>query len=343
MTMFNDLFEIDNSNLEKTTNTGSSSGISLRQQNKMSFVDKFKIPYVDGLEWDKTVGYFEIERMGICGNLIRFKGDEYKRRLKSLVDLKACSKQEADWLINEVHEVQRFQDGICMKEKNHSGPCKKSPYIPKSVEGEVLKASWAHEGADKNPYCNRGAPRNCLTQFDDESAKQMKQTNKNTGCQEDNLNLGIVLSKGATKYMCGLSHLDMISIAFNFESAEKKFDSVPDDYKNIMDKKWKELKEFHYKNHMVIYNDNNKYQDPMAWYTPITIESFGGSRGFDAIEFGHVVPVSEEVWQTRPYNVLPLTRQTNLMQSNNSVRDTLIHFQKMGQGLTEKFGKILKK
>lgn len=307
----------------------------------MSFVEKFKIPYNESVEWDRTVGKPEIERLDLCGRVLPDQGKEYLRRGASLVkNLDACTQEEWNWLHDEVYTKQQFCDTVCVKEKGHTGDCSFTPYRPVEFKGEVLKGAWSHEGADKNPYCNRGARRNCLTMFDSETEKLLRQKNKEMGLKSENLNLGIVLSKGASKYMCGLAHIDILAVSFHISDAEVTFKTFPDTFKDILKTRWKELVTFYESKYMIIENKEGKYQDPMDWDTPVTINSFGGGRGPNQMEFGHIDPVSEQEWKTRPNNVLPLFRRTNLMQSNNSVKETLKHFQKMGAILTERFGEI---
>ena len=338
MNVFTKLFEENTKIIDEQPTE--SPKLTLMSNKHSSFVEKFKIPYNESVEWDKTVGRPEIERLGLCGRILADEGKAYLRRGNSLVNnLGACTQQEWNWLHDEVYTNQRFCDTVCVQEKGHTGDCSFTPYRPQEFKGEVLKGSWTHEGAKPNPFCNRGARRNCLTMFDSETEKSLRQKNKEMGLKEENLNLGIVLSKGASKYMCGLAHIDILAVCFHISDAEICFKDVPDTFKDILKTRWKELVDFYKGNCIIIENEQGNYQDPMDWKTPVTVNSFGG-KGNDSMQFGHVDPVSEQEWKTRPNNVLPLFRRTNLMQSNNSVKETLKHFQKMGAILTERFGEI---
>ena len=165
-----------------------------------SFIERFKVPYNESIEWDKTVGLPEIQRLGLCGNIIKDRGKEYVRRLDSLKNnLNRITQNEVDWLLDEVHNKSQFTASVCVKEKGHSGPCSKAPYIPAAIEGEVLKAPWAHEGADPNPLQNRGGSRNGLIQLSQEDVKDIRQQNKDIGIKTENCNLGINLNKGGSK------------------------------------------------------------------------------------------------------------------------------------------------
>lgn len=306
-----------------------------------SFVEKFKIPYTESLTWDSTIGIHEMGRLGLCGNIIADRGNEYNRRLNSLKNnLNRVTQSEIDWLLEEVHSKQQFTASVCMKEKGHSGPCSKSPYIPKAFEGEVLKGPWVHEGADKNCLQNRGGSRNGLIQFSKEIVKSIRQQNKDIGIKPENCNLGINLNKGASKYMCGLAHLDMISIAFNIKDAKKLFDTVPDDFKSIMDLRWQELKKYYYNQKIKIFDENDNYQDPFKCET-VKISQFGTKEELlERMQFGHVTPVNENRYETRPFNVLPITRWANLMQSSASVSETMKVIQEMGDKYRKEFGNL---
>lgn len=307
----------------------------------MSFVEKFRVPYAESQLWDREQGQPQLARLGLCGQIIPDRGREYQRRLQSLaVNLSRITSEESQWLIQEVRENQQFTASVCVRERGHSGPCKKDPYIPRLIEGEVLKGPWAHEGADPNPLQNRGGSRNGLIQLDAQTVSEIRQQNKQMGVKAENCNLGINLNKGASKYMSALAHLDMISIAYHIEGAEPLFDSVPDQYKQIMDQRWRELKDHYYQHQIRIFDDQDHYQDPFTFKT-VRLTQFGTREPLlERMQFGHVTPVNEQRWETRPFNVLPLTRWSNLMQSSASVPETMQMIQRMGDCYRREFGDL---
>jgi len=133
----------------------------------------------------------------------------------------------------------------------------------------------------------------------------------------------------------------MITIAFNLKDAKPLFDTVPDDYKSIMHLRWKELKDYFYEHKIKIFDDNDHYQDPFTFET-VRISQFGTKEELlQRMQFGHVTPVNEDRYETRPFNVLPITRWSNLMQSSASVSSTMQAIQSMGDKYRKEFGSLV--
>lgn len=294
----------------------------------MSFVEKFKIPYFESRQWDIEVGIPEIDRLKLCGKLIPSRGTEHTRRKQSLINLGYLTENESSFL--EEINIEGFQDCVCMKERNHQGPCSKTPYKPigsdKTVKGIIQKITdpFNNPGGDPNPLQNRGGSRNGLIQLDNLTEKSIRQKNKDIGIKEENKNLGIRLSMGSSKYMMALAYLDMVACVYHVKDAKKLFD-LPHGFEKIVEQRWEELKLYYDSKRLPIFNNNNFLQDPIL-QIPIELDWFGkGHEDLMGVQFGHVDPISENKWMTRPLNVLPITRKSNLIQSNDSLYNVMLN------------------
>lgn len=303
-------------------------GGTLRKTTTNSFVERFKIPYNESVEWDQTVGKPEIERLGLCGKTISSRGSEHTRRKESLINLGFLTEQESNFL-EDVNQ-DGFQDSICMKEAGHQGPCSKAPYKPKGVDkttkGIIQKITdpFNNPGGDPNPLQNRGGSRNGLIQLDNASEKLIRQKNKTIGIRPENKNLGIRLAMGGSKYMMALAYLDMMACIYNVKGAKGLF-KFPPAFEKIVQQRWQELKDYYFEKELPIFDDHDNLQDPILSVT-VDIDWFGkGHEDLMGIQFGHVDPISEEKWMTRPFNVLPITRKTNLIQSNDSLFNVMLN------------------
>jgi hypothetical protein len=291
-----------------------------------SFVEKFKIPLREGQEWDRTVGVLEIARLGLCGKKIEARGEAFERRTSSLKTLDFLSDEDGIYL-GQVYATG-FCDKICLKEKNHVGKCQATPYTADSTNevsrgiNQKITDPFNNPGGDPNPLQNRGGSRNGLIQLDGDTEKSIRQKNKDIGILKENTNLGIRLSMGSTKYMMALAYLDMYAMIMKVPLAETYLEPSRE-FKKILDQRWQELKTFYQDKGLIIYTEDDHLQDPIQ-HTAIKLEQFGqGHTDLMGIQFGHVDPISEEKWMTRPFNVLPLTRKTNLIQSNDSLYNVL--------------------
>ncbi len=293
-----------------------------------SFIEKFKIPYNESVEWDRTVGRPEVERLGLCGKIIPSRGTEHIRRKQSLRNLGYLTEEGSTYL-DKVRE-DGFQDCICMKEKGHDGPCAKTPYKPKGVDkitkGIIQKITDPHNNPGGDPNClqNRGGSRNGDIQLDSVNEKLIRKTNKEIGVKPENCNLGIRLAMGASKYMMALAYLDMMACIYNVKDAKSLF-NFPSAFEKIVQQRWKELKDYYNEKRLPIFDSNDNFQDPILGIT-IDIDWFGkGHEDLMGIQFGHVDPINEDKWMTRPFNVLPITRKTNLIQSNDSLFNVMLN------------------
>jgi hypothetical protein len=122
--------------------------------------------------------------------------------------------------------------------------------------------------------------------------------------------------------MMALAYLDMYAMIMRVPLAEAYLEPTAA-FKKILDQRWQELKTFYQSKELIIYTEDDCLQDPIQ-HSAIKLEQFGqGHTDLMGIQFGHVEPISEEKWMTRPFNVLPLTRKTNLIQSNDSLYNVL--------------------
>jgi hypothetical protein len=209
-------------------------------------------------------------------------------------------------------------------EKGHSGSCSAIPYLPngkdKITNGIIqkLKDSFTNPGDDPNKGANRSHKRNFPLAHDKETRSEWYKWNKETGFKKENQNAVLRLNMVATGYMMGLAFIDIYSCILHSKGSEKYLDVSPK-FRQVLDQRWDELKKLYAEKHIKIYNDNDYLQDPILWET-IEIDWYGkGGEDLKGIQFGHVEPVSEVRWMTRPGNVLPITRETNLNQSSASL------------------------
>jgi hypothetical protein len=291
-----------------------------------SFVEKFKIPLTEGQDWDRTVGAPEVERLGLCGKNIESRGEAFERRTESLKKLNFLNDEDGTYL-GQVYS-SGFCNTICLKEKNHVGKCQSTPYKSNTANeigrgiNQKITDPFSNPGGDPNPLQNRGGSRNGLIQLDNNTEKSIRQKNKDIGILKENTNLGIRLAMGSTRYMMALAYLDMYAMIMRVPLAEAYLEPTAA-FKKILDQRWQELKTFYQSKELIIYTEDDCLQDPIQ-HSAIKLEQFGqGHTDLMGIQFGHVEPISEEKWMTRPFNVLPLTRKTNLIQSNDSLYNVL--------------------
>jgi hypothetical protein len=292
------------------------------------FVEHFKTPYNESVEWDRTIGIPETARLGLCGKNIEGSGTAFERRLDSLKNLGFLTEEDGRYL-GQVY-TSKFCDKICIKESGHSGACQSTPYGARNTVNDKINTGinqkitdpFSNPGGDPNPLQNRGGSRNGLIQLDNSTEKAIRQRNKNIGIKKENTNLGIRLAMGSSKYMMALAYIDMYAMVMRVPSIEEYL-NPPAAFKSILDTRWQELKEYYQNKGLFIYTTDDHLQDPIL-HSPIQLEQFGqGHTDLMGIQFGHVEPISEERWMTRPFNVLPLTRKTNLIQSNDSLYNVL--------------------
>ena len=320
-----------------------------------SFVEKFKIPYNESVEWDRTVGKPEIERLGLCGNTNTTKKSKVKgtnkftwqARLDKLEESGQLSTSDRDFL--EELESKGFQDKVCILPKGHKGKCSHKPYLPKVtkeirakkgekksalqkiIEGLVYKICDPENnpGGDPLPLQNRGGSRNNLTMIDKETEKTIRALAKKKRKTKYYKNLAIRLSMGASNTMISLAILDMLALVYHVKGAKEIFETqseITPEYVNILKQRWKELKNSNLfaDRPLVIFDENDNLQSPISNKT-IELEQFGkGHTDLQGIQFGHIQPISEDKWMTRPSNVMPLPRHCNLKQSNSSLNDVPI-------------------
>jgi hypothetical protein len=321
----------------------------------MSFIAKFKIPYQESLDWDRTVGQSEIERLGLCGQFISTKKSKVKGTDKFTWQVR-FDKLEQSGKLNfleraflEELEKDRFQDKVCILLKDHKGKCSNKPYLPKvpkhmrakkseekSRIQKIIEGLFAkicdpenNPGGDPLPYQNRGGSRNNLTMVDKDTAKEIRALAKKSKKEKYFTNLAIRLSMGASSTMISLGILDMLVCSYHVKDAKEifsKYSNITPEYIKILEQRWKELKDINLKaaRPLVIFDKHNNLQSPINNKT-IELEQFGkGHTDLTGIQFGHIQPVSELKWMTRPGNIIPLPRHCNLKQSNSSLNDVPI-------------------
>jgi hypothetical protein len=302
------------------------------------FVDLFKIPFNDGIEYDNNTGRPELQRLGCCcKEIVAKRKTQYKIRMKKLIEANALTQEDSDWLTKI--EQEGFQNSICIKEKNHKGRCSRVPYLPKEfkfgktpkenrdpfkvgVNGIIakIKDPVNNPGGDPCPLQNRGGSRNNITMLDKNTEKQLRQYAKDKRKEKYYVNLGIRLSMGATKYMIATAVLDMFTMIYFTKDAKGIFE-IPKNFENILKQRWEELKNHHLNDGLIIFDRYNNLQDPVDHRT-IDIKDYGvGHTDLRGIQFGHIKPIREDKWMSRGGNVMPLPRGSNLKQSNSDLKD----------------------
>jgi hypothetical protein len=307
------------------------------------FVDLFKVPLAEGQAWDIETGVPEITRLNLCGKTIVSSGEAFERRTDSLKKLGFLSEQDGAYL-GQIYS-EGFCNKICIKEYGHTGKCQATPYTSKNINeisrgiNQKITDPFNNPGGDPNPLQNRGGSRNGLIQLDGDTEKLIRQKNKQIGILKENTNLGIRLAMGSTKYMMALAYIDMYAMIMKVPNAEDHL-KPSTAFKKILDIRWKELKDYYQNKGLIIYTEDDFLQDPIQ-HTAIQLEQFGqGHKDLMGIQFGHVEPINEEKWMTRPFNVLPLTRKTNLIQSNDSLYNVLNDMKRCVENQTLRLTKI---
>lgn len=292
----------------------------------MSFVEKFKIPYAESLDWENQIGQFEITRLNLCGNVITKKSSVFEHKFKIQLKSGFMSDIEGQFIRDVVD--MGFMDCICVKEKGHTGPCSAIPYLPKGKDKiskgieQKLKDSLTNPGDDPKKGANRSHSRNFPLAHDKETRPLWYEYNKKTNFLKENENAVLRLSMVSSKYMMALAFIDIFACIYHSKGAKGYLDINPN-FEKILKTRWEELKDLYATKKIKIYDDNDCLQDPILHQT-IEIDWYGkGGEDLKGIQFGHVDPVSEEKFQTRPGNVLPLTRETNLNQSSASLYDVM--------------------
>jgi hypothetical protein len=293
----------------------------------MSFVDKFKIPYVDGVEWDKTVGKPMVSRLGLCGNRIPSKSKAYHDKKSYLAEAKFLDTNDIQWYKENIDSTN-WMDTICVREKGHLGKCKCEPYLPSGNDKisngitQKLKDPLTNPGDDPDKGANRSHKRIFPLAFDKETRASWYEYNKSTGFLEQNQNIALRLPMVCTGLMAGLAYIDMYACILNSKGSDQYLD-IPESFRNILSIRWEELKKLFEAKKIKIYDQDGFLQDPILWET-IQIDWYGnGASDLKGIQFGHVDPIREDKWMTRPGNVLPITRETNLNQSSASLYDVM--------------------
>jgi len=287
-----------------------------------SFVEKFKIPYAESLVWDNTVGRPSIERLGLCGKNIDSNSSVYDHKFKVQKDSGFMSEDEGIYLTEAVKGG--FMNCVCVKEQNHTGACSPNPYLPKGTDKiskgieQKLKDPLTNPGDDPNKGANRSHKRNFPLAHDKETRSDWYKWNKENGFKQEHQNAVLRLVMVASGHMMSLAFIDIYACVLHSKGSEKYLDINPK-FRNILEQRWAELKELYAEKHIKIYDENDYLQDPILWET-IEIDWYGkGGEDLKGIQFGHVEPVSEGKFMTRPGNVLPITRETNLNQSSASL------------------------
>jgi hypothetical protein len=293
----------------------------------LSILDNFKIPFAESCEWDKNVGTIEISRLNLCGKTIRSKGNVYQHKKDMLLESGFLSSNDYLWLTENIEEPM-WMSTYCVKEAGHTGPCSCNPYLPKGKDKiskgieQKLKDPLTNPGDDPKKGANRSHKRNFPLAFDKNERARWYEYNKETGFRKELSNIALRLPMVSSPLMMGLAYIDMFACIWHSKDARQHLE-VPTEFETILHHRWQELKEFYASKRLRIYNDNDQLQDPILWET-IEVDWYGkGHEDLKGIQFGHVDPISEDKWMTRPYNVLPITRETNLNQSSASLYDVM--------------------
>ena len=293
----------------------------------MSILNSFKVPFAEASHWDKTVGTFEGGRLGLCCNTVKGKGNVYQHKKDMLLESGFITQDDYEWLTAAI-EDNHWMDTICVREAGHKGRCSCNPYLPKGKDKiskgieQKLKDPLTNPGDDPNKGANRSHKRNFPLAFDKNDRARWYEYNKETGFRKELQNIALRLPMVSSPYMMALAYIDMFACIW-YSKDSRQYLEIPKNFEKILDQRWKELKDFYAGKKLKIYNDNDQLQDPILWET-IEIDWYGkGHEDLKGIQFGHVDPIREDQWMTRPNNVLPITRETNLNQSSASLYDVM--------------------
>jgi hypothetical protein len=313
------------------------------------FFTKFLVPYNKGEAWSIEVGRPMLNRLGCCAKTITTKKKVRKSTGKKTWEERIDKIQEVpgECTSDDVHgmteiESSGFQGKICIKEKGHRSKCSHQPYLPKqqkfgntpkedrdplkvAINGIIakIKDPENNPGGDPCPLQNRGGGRNNITMFDKDTEKRFRATAKKQKREKYFTNLAIRLSMGANPIQIATATLDMMATIYHSRGCAEHFTSMPSAFKNILSKRWNELKQENLNQEMplVISDRDDYFQDPINHRTIDILDYGKGHTDLNGIQFGHKDPISEIEWKTHGGNVLPLPRGSNLKQSNGKLED----------------------
>jgi hypothetical protein len=209
---------------------------------------------------------------------------------------------------------------LCSMPMGHSGRCKSSS---QNFFGEwgYTKIADCHTapGADDVLIKNR-AKRSFPIQFTKvkETALRQEHDLKSAG----KLKAGIFVENANTPFLAATADIDMASMLVAIKGSEDYYD-MPQDIEQAYRNHFKFLIDDYASRGISISNDGEYLCDMILGYEMQSDWVNGGDRkAATQIQFGHVVPISPDKYMTRGGNVIPLTRNGNLMQGDGTFEET---------------------
>jgi hypothetical protein len=130
------------------------------------------------------------------------------------------------------------------------------------------------------------------------------------------LKSAIAIKNSSTPFLVATAEIDIASFILQIDSENR----IPTEIKTFLNEHYKNLVE-HYKNQDIfITNRENNLCCPVYGHT-ILPDHFDKNSGGYQVQFGHVEPVSNNRYMTRGKNIVLISRNGNLMQTDDSLRD----------------------
>ena len=213
----------------------------------------------------------------------------------------------------------------CWLPKAHSEPCGNRPekYFEEVFRNKLSDCNTA-PGADDVVFKNRCA-RYFPIHISSSSERKLRATFKLK--QSVKLKAAVPLEQAATAFMSATASLDMAAIVLAQHGATRP--NLSKKTLDRLDEHRKTLAETYLKNAISIINENGALCDPwtlerleLEWWAP----AIAGKHP-KQIQFGHIQPIEADRYLTRGGNIIPMLRQTNIMQGDRSfptfVQDTV--------------------
>jgi len=236
----------------------------------------------------------------MCGKLTRARGIKLSELLPKLEFFKSLGPTSS-----EILWVEEFLDkhsrARCCLPKGHAGPCmhKLDAAVPSSFKSKI--ADCHRTPGDKGLFMNRAA-RHFPIQLLRSARIQLGKVDTP---------FAIPLEFSGTGFTTATAYFDWASLL----TLQQGF--VANDFYSSHISKYREHAEFLARYYLSSYrlkivNDEGYLCDP---FTFETLKLQWWNEGHH-IQFGHVLPVSDTEYRTRGMNIIPMTRETNMLQGD---------------------------
>lgn len=255
----------------------------------------------------------------ICGEHVSggVRQDTVLTKINLLLDKNIIDAEDKEFYLNN---FDTYNTPLCSLPKGHSSRHKSSS---QNFFGEwgYTKVADCHTapGADDVLIKNR-TKRNFPIQFTKtmETALRKEHDLKSAG----KLKAGIFVENANTPFLAATADIDMASMLVAIRGSDNHYD-MPQDIEYAYKNHFKFLINDYASRGITISKDGEHLCDMILGYEMQPEWVNGEDRKAPTqIQFGHVVPISPDKYMTRGGNVIPLTRNGNLMQGDGTFENT---------------------